>query len=424
MLLTSSATLALETETLFDGATPSDWSTARDDERLKREFSLSELVAADGPAALQWRFVSRGIGFNDIFLVKPIARRFDAIRVRVKNEGEPFDLAVKVRDAGGAEWTAGRIPLVRGGDWRWIEFPREQWQAASWSRDANGKLDFPLDHFALIAFGVRPGVEYHLKVERIEIVRPDRPVATIHEFDLPANLRAGQSFTARLGFNLDKPCQEEGASLAFHRGGEVVLRLPLLLTTPLSKIVPGQRVQLDRLELRVPEYVFGGKMSVALELGEARVRRDGRGADEALRTVTIQQRKTAETIAQVKNHNGTPTLFINGAPHNGMAWATYRPTSEVFGDFTRAGLDLFTFCGTPTEAGYGLSKTVWVAPGQFDYAEFDQRVMMLLQANPRAYFFPRLYLHAPKWWSETHPDDIVLMDPGDGKPVPFLHGEG
>ena len=39
--------------------------------------------------------------------------------------------------------------------------------------------------------------------------------------------------------------------------------------------------------------------------------------------------------------------------------------------------------------------------------------MMLLKENPDAYFFPRLYLHAPKWWSEQHPDDIVLFQVGD-----------
>ncbi len=424
LLLTHRATLALETETLFDGTNLHDWSVARDDERLKREFSLSELAAAKEPAALQWRFVSRGIGFNDIFLMKPIERRFDCVRVRIKNEGEPFELGVKVRDASGAEWTATKIPLARGGDWQWIEFPRAQWRVASWSRDADGKLDLPLAHFALIAFGIRPGVGYQLKVQRIEIVRPDPPVATVHEFDLPASLRAGQSCAVRLSFSLDKPCQENDASLAFRRGGAVVFRVPLALTPPLSKITPGQRVQPDHLEVRVPDYAFGGKMSVELQLDEARVRWDGKQTDEALRTVTIRQRHSGQSIAQVKVHNGTPTLFINGAPQSGMVWATYRPTAEVFGDFTKAGLDLFTFCGTPTEAGYGLSKTVWVAPGQFDYTEFDERVMMLLQANPNARFFPRLYLHAPKWWSEKHPDDIVRMDPGDGKPVPFIHSGG
>ena len=85
---------------------------------------------------------------------------------------------------------------------------------------------------------------------------------------------------------------------------------------------------------------------------------------------------------------------------------------------------LFTFSGTPTEAGYGLSRTVWLAPGQYDYSEFDRPMLMVLEANPHAYIFPRLYLHAPAWWSKQHPDDVVLEDRGDGHPVPFVHAGG
>ena len=85
---------------------------------------------------------------------------------------------------------------------------------------------------------------------------------------------------------------------------------------------------------------------------------------------------------------------------------------------------LYTFCGTPTEAGYGLSPTAWTAPEPYDFSELDERALMMLLENPNAYFFPRLYLHAPKWWSEQHPDDIVLMDPGDGKSTPFIHSGG
>ena len=47
--------------------------------------------------------------------------------------------------------------------------------------------------------------------------------------------------------------------------------------------------------------------------------------------------------------------------------------------------------------------------------------MMVLEANPQAYFFPRLYLHAPKWWSLQHPNDVVQVDLGDGQPIPLVH---
>ena len=47
------------------------------------------------------------------------------------------------------------------------------------------------------------------------------------------------------------------------------------------------------------------------------------------------QQGSNRTVASVAPYNGRPTIFINGEPHSGMAWATYHPTVAVFGDFTR-----------------------------------------------------------------------------------------
>ncbi len=415
--------LALETEVLFEGTNIGDWSTMRDQARLDREFALSEVVGAKDPAALQWRFISKGVAFNDLFLRKPIVRPFSRLRVRVRSEGEPFELAAKVRDAGGAEWTVQPIRLARGEDWHWVEFPRESWHVASWSKDEDGELDFPLAYFTLIAFGLQAGPEYHLKVARVEALRPEPPVATVHELGIPKSMRAGRRYGARLSFSLDKPCREDGADLVLRRGKVETLRIPIDLPTPLSKLRPDERVTV-RIDLQVPQYALGGRNSVVLRLGEAHIERQGKNVDEEVGAVTINSRQAGKTVAAVKEHNGTPTLFINDEPHNGMAWATYRPSVGVFSDFAQAGVSLYTFSATPTEAGYGLSKTAWTAPGEYDFSQLDERALLLLKANPKAYFFPRLYVHAPKWWSEQHPDDIVLMDPGDGHYVPFIHSGG
>lgn len=415
---------AMETEVLFDGTKADAWTTARDEARLAKELSLSELKSEGSPAALVWRFVSKSVTFNDLFLKRPIVRDFERVRVQVKNEGAAIRLATKVRDDSGADWTAAQVPLAEGADWQWVEFPREQWQTASWSRDADGRLSFPLSSFALIAFGVRPGAEYKLQVGRVEIVRLDRPVADLLRFEMPNAVAADQPLAVRLSFTLNKPCKENDVYLSFHRGGVESFRLPFELPTALEQVAAGRRVDLEQVELRVPTYAFGGRFSVALGLGEARIHRQGKEVTDEVCLVTVKPRTPSKTTAEVKRYHGAPTLFINGKPHNGMAWATYRPTLAVFRDFTEAGVDLFTFCGTPTESGYNLSKTVWTAPDTYDYSQFDQRVMMLLEANPNAYFFPRLYLHAPKWWTEKHPDDVVQMESEEGKHVPFIHSGG
>lgn len=424
LVFTCSPLFGAETEGLFSGDDCAVWSTARSQARLNREFSLCRVTPATNPPAVRWRFVSKGVRFNDLFLQLPIQREFTAIRVRLKNEGAAVALAAKTRDANGAEWTTPSQPLPGRSDWRWVSFPRTDWQVAPWSRDPDHHLDFPLRYFTLIAFELTPGVLYDLRLERVEVKRPDRPVATVRSFSLPSRLRAGRTVTARLRFSLDKPCREPTAALEFRRQGAVSFQVPLPLPTPLAQVRPGREVTLPGAPIPVPRYAFGGRHSVTLRLGEAHIDYRGKRADEELTTVTITARKPATTRAEVKLHNGTPTLFIDGTPHCGMVWATYHPTPEVFHDFAAAGVDLFTFSGTPTEAGYGLAKTTWIAPDRFDDSQFDRRVMMLLQADPDAYFFPRLYLHAPKWWSDRHPEDVVLMDPGDGKPVPFIHAGG
>ncbi len=407
---------AAEVEVLFDGAPSSAWDAARDAKRLAEEFALSEVKPLVDPAAIAWRFVPRAAGFNDLFLRRPIERDFTSIRVRVRNVGAGFSLAAKVGEAGGAEWTTARTPLAAAGDWQWIEFPRSSWQVAGWSRDANGKVDFPLSYFTLIAFDIKTGREYQLQIARVEVVHPDRPRLTLHDFQFPRELHAGQTARFSLTFSLDKAGETDDAQLAFRGEKNELQRIPLSLPVAPAKLSPHQRVVLRDAELRVPLYARGGKFTAAPEVGGSRL------ADPAQAVaVTLHARQPRETVAEVKLHGGVPTLFINGQAHSGMSYMTYRPDRKYFGQFARIGVHLYSFSATPSEAAYGLAKTCWVAPDRFDYSGFEERVKMLLDADPEAYFFPRLYLSSPRWWDEKHPDDLVTFDPGDGRPQPFFH---
>ena len=68
-VVAAGAAEARESELLFDGGQTNVWSTARDAARLDKEFAVSDLVQAEEPAALRWRFVPKpGTAFNDIFL--------------------------------------------------------------------------------------------------------------------------------------------------------------------------------------------------------------------------------------------------------------------------------------------------------------------------------------------------------------------
>ena len=47
--------------------------------------------------------------------------------------------------------------------------------------------------------------------------------------------------------------------------------------------------------------------------------------------------------AEVRMHNGAPTLFINDVPHSSFSYMTYNPTQRYFADFGRAGVNLHSF---------------------------------------------------------------------------------
>ncbi|MGC8668784.1 MAG: beta-galactosidase [Chthonomonadales bacterium] len=417
------AAVAVEREVLFDGTGAAAWDTSRDAARLESEFALSRVIQATNPPALLWRFVPKNVQFNDLFLMKPIERPFTAIRVEIRNEGAAFEFAAKTRDADGAEWTTERVALPAHSDWRWVDFPLPQWHVASWSADADGRLDFPLSAFTIIAFGVTRGAEYQIRVARVEVIRPDPPVAVVERAALPRRVRAGGNYPVRIVYRLSRVCTEPSAALVFKQNGRVLFTLPLR-GVDVRSVEHAGRTAVVNCRIAIPLYAFGGDYQVSLKLGEARIAGAGGKPMSILGTISVHPRIPGRTVATVKLYHGTPTLMINGKPYNGMAWATYSPSQAVFKDFARAGVQLYTFAATPTESGYGLSRTAWVAPDRYDFSQLDERAMMLLQANPHAYFFPRLYLHAPKWWSDAHPNDIVLMDPGDGKPVPFIHAGG
>jgi hypothetical protein len=145
--------------------------------------------------------------------------------------------------------------------------------------------------------------------------------------------------------------------------------------------------------------------------------------EQVSHAVTDGSKASVGTRAVVGRYHGVPTLLINGEPYNGMVYACYDPLLPVLRDFTQVGVRVFSVPGTPTEARFPPDGT-WTASGSYDFSRMDQRIRLILEANPQAYFFPRLDLYTPVWWRAQHPDDLVTVDPGNGKPVPFRYGIG
>ena len=404
-------------EVLFSGADPEPWNFMREASRLNAEFNRCTMDPGNGGTEhVVWRFNTKDMHFADVFLSINLERPFESLRLRVKNDGPAFRLSAKLREQSNAEWTPSPQQLAADGPWTTIEFEASDFGVASWSSDSDGKFSLPTFILALIAFDVAPHRNYRLRIASVEIVYPDPPSIEITDLHVPRRAKAGESFdlgltaTLRAGSVLDRESE-----IRFVQGGSTRFTVPLTIDRPDSWAIGESRE--IKTTARLGPYAWGGELELRLVLGETEAVIQNQGG---LGTITVDARKARKSVAEVKPWRGAPTLFIDDTPHTGMMFTAYNASTRTFREFSEAGVDLFSFAGTPSASAYSLSRACWVAPDTFDYGQFDERVMMVLDANPDAYFFPRLYLHAPAWWCDEHPDDFVTFDPGDGKPIPFL----
>ena len=122
--------------------------------------------------------------------------------------------------------------------------------------------------------------------------------------------------------------------------------------------------------------------------------------------------------AQVKIHNGTPTLFVDGQPtFYGLMWGS-APTPEAYALkecarlYGEAGIHFFTFdigtYGSPPE-WRGLKEG---QVGPYDFSTLKARFQHVIDADPQAHFHLRIHLEAPEWWQKLYPAECELLSDG------------
>lgn len=126
--------------------------------------------------------------------------------------------------------------------------------------------------------------------------------------------------------------------------------------------------------------------------------------------------------AEIRPHQGVPTLHIDGQPDPAVGYLTFHPEARGrFGDFADAGIRLVALNTTCNFHTYGTARPVAVGPGRFDYSHLDRRVRMILTAHSDAILLPRVYIGSPPWWDVAHPEELVRY--ADGSCTrPFFSG--
>ena len=126
--------------------------------------------------------------------------------------------------------------------------------------------------------------------------------------------------------------------------------------------------------------------------------------------------------SEVRQHNGTPTLFLDGEPaFASYLWATGpTPDDYAMADVVRAygaaGINLVAF-----DVGVAGTSPEWCGPGpghdeHFDFSTMAARYGRIIDANPDARFHLRVHFEmggaANQWWRDLYPDECELDSVG------------
>jgi len=124
--------------------------------------------------------------------------------------------------------------------------------------------------------------------------------------------------------------------------------------------------------------------------------------------------------AQVKLHNGTPTLFLDDRPTyaNFQLLGSLDPNQrdlnhQLMQVYARAGVHMYSIDAVGPE---------WCGPrpgqaGHFDFAATAPRLQEVIDADPQALFLLRMGFEtrwlADNWWNQLYPEEVEILSNGE-----------
>ncbi|HRR33421.1 MAG TPA: hypothetical protein P5026_04945 [Kiritimatiellia bacterium] len=127
-------------------------------------------------------------------------------------------------------------------------------------------------------------------------------------------------------------------------------------------------------------------------------------------SVAAQDKPPAQKpVWSVREYRGMPGLWRDGRPVTPMMFWQWKPEEYEVAQFSKAGVELFTFFGSTQH----YQHPYWKQDGSIEPTFQDEQIRHLLTLAPQAYFMPRIFTTPPMWWGEANPGERLVYSVSD-----------
>lgn len=360
-----------------------------------------ELVERKGKSAAEWEFQFAQLPIPSTTLV--IDERLNRIPQQVEAEVEnlgstPVEIACQVAEV--SWWTdtsrkprsthaLGAPAILPGGSQRVV---------FTFDSESTRALSQPVT----LAFFVRepqPGKTYRMAFSHLKV----RYTADRREASIQAEKSAKAGKETR--FQIDAKGVKSGEPLDLQvQDGRWVLWRIRLTDDEIGTLSKNQRATIVRV---VPPRLPGRQYSLSL------VGTNGRLTSAPASFSVVNAARSGLPEMKVKQANGLPTFFKNGAPLAWSGYATFDFSPGNVTEFGENGANLFLLVTNAGRHVHNVTWPTWQNDGSFDFRQLDEYAALALSANADANLLIRVSLSLPPKWLGQHPDSKAVVRQGD-----------
>lgn len=375
-------------------------------------LSLSTTDAARHEGqSLQWSFrAKQGASAVALTHAGHMVKARGAVSLWLKNpDDHGLQFSIRLVEADGSAYTSQSASLAGQKGWRQLVFRTDDLTLVGETVDENGTLDLPPAGMELVLEGVAADVDYALYIDQVMAHFPPPEELQIMAISAPEAAAPGQELEARVTVRAARrPERHHELTLALVGGTVVVAQAGVRFPRPLPEWAAGAFVDSVALRLRVPDFVAGGEYVLVVQSPDLEL--SGPAVDGV--KLEVGGLMTGSVAAEVIQHNGAPTLFVNNQPVNGMAWILRDATAEIPGPPELDAAPLIVLPATADHDPYGWVPDVRLSRDEWDYAGLDRAIMSVLGRQPATRLVLRVFLGGPDWWAAENPRECVLFAHG------------